>query len=133
MHVPSLEQCVPATIVVVRSSCGREAPTAPRDSGAAVRGRSTQVHGDKLVKPRPDSHGETMRARSAARLVLLDVCGIISAREPIPRFAATRGAIVSGTLPGSSTIRGPLRPLAPILARRMFVRLAISHYGGLAR
>ena len=57
------------------------------------------------MKPRPGSHGGTMRARSVARLVLLDVCGIISADESIPSFAATRGAVVSGTLPGSATIR----------------------------
>ena len=41
------------------------------------------------MKPRLGSHGGTMRARSVARLVLLDVCGIISADESIPSFAAT--------------------------------------------
>ena len=38
----------------------------------------------------------TMGAQSVARLVLLDVCGIISAGMFIPSFAATRGVDASG-------------------------------------
>ena len=83
-------------LVAIQQQLSRE-----RSTGRKLPCITVQVQRRERLEPRGSSREKPMEARNAAGLVLLDVCGIISTRESIPRFAAR--SWVCGTRTSAAT------------------------------